>query len=161
MTAAIRCPPMPDPMTPERIRELLDGATRRQVYIASKAKYGLEWVAKREAGYPISSTWIDQCGFEETSDWPALWMACITEASQSAALVLICRDGDILKGAWVEVGAALACGVPVFAVGVEAFSIRHHPSVTLCVDEREAFIKAHAETYRPAALRAKAKDARG
>ena len=117
------------------------------VYIASKAKYGNEWVAKRDAGYPLISSWIDQCGVGETSDWPSLWEACISEASSACALVLICRNEDTLKGAWAEMGAALAVGRPVFAVGIDAFSIRHHPNVHICESEEEAFTRAYAETF--------------
>lgn len=117
------------------------------VYIASKAKYGNEWVTKRDAGYPVISSWIDQCGVGETSDWPSLWEACISEASSACALVLICRNDDTLKGAWAEMGAALAVGSPVFAVGIDAFSIRHHPNVHICESEEEAFTRAYAETF--------------
>lgn len=109
------------------------------IYVASKAMYGREWVAMREAGVPIISTWIDQSGFGDTSDWPKLWLNCIAEASSANALVLIRRPRDIIKGAWVEVGAALGNNVPVFAVGIENYSIRHHPLVTLCQTETEAF----------------------
>ena len=112
------------------------------VYIASKAKYGHEWLAMRDAGYPVISTWIEESGEGQTLDWPDLWTRCISEASKAAVLVLVCRDGDTLKGAWAEVGAALANGRRVLAVGIEAFSIRHHPLVTLCENEGEAFSAA-------------------
>ena len=120
------------------------GATpsAKGIYVASKAKYGHEWVALRDSGLPIISTWIDESGDGCTSDWPGLWTRCVTEAASAQALVLICRDGDVLKGAWVEVGAALAAGRPIFAVGIEAFSIRHHPNVHICPDEASAFVAA-------------------
>mgnify|MGYP001283789672 CR=1 FL=1 len=108
------------------------------IYVASKAQHGREWVAMREAGVPIISTWIDQSDFGVT-DWSELWLNCIAEASSANALVLIRRPRDIIKGAWVEVGAALGNNVPVFAVGIENYSIRHHPLVTLCSTEAEAF----------------------
>lgn len=112
------------------------------VYIASKAVHGPEWVRKREAGYPVMSTWIDESGVGETSDWPDLWERCVREASSADALVVIRRGDEVLKGAWVEVGAALASGVPVFAVGCGDFSVRHHRLFTECVSEEEAFERA-------------------
>lgn len=126
-------------------------AVRRGIYIASKAKYGGEWLEKRAAGYPVSATWIDQFEPGTTEDWPALWTACVDEVKSSAALVLICRPGDVLKGAFVEAGAALAVGVPVFAVGIADYSIRHHPGVTECETEAQAFIAAYAATFKPSA----------
>lgn len=112
---------------------------RTGVYIASKAKYGSEWIAMREQGYPVSSSWINEYQPGATDNWRKLWANCITEAATSAALVLVCRPGDILKGAWAEAGAALGAGVPVFAVGIQEFSIRHHPGVRPCFDEQHAF----------------------
>lgn len=114
------------------------------IYVASKSAYGREWVAMRETGVPIISTWIDQSGLGETMDWPLLWTNCIAEASSANALVLIRRHYDILKGAWIEMGAALGNNIPVFAVGIESYSIRHHPLVTLCKTEAEAFSLARS-----------------
>lgn len=115
---------------------------RTGIYVASKAKYGPEWVAMREAGAPIIATWINESEVGDTVDWSGLWERCITESRSAAALVLICRDGDILKGAWTEAGAALAAGVPVFACGIKTFSIRHHPNVRCFETEAQAFAAA-------------------
>lgn len=112
------------------------------IYIASKAKYGSEWIHKRTLGYPIISSWIDQHNIGDTLDWPELWNRCITEASNSSALVLICRPTDILKGAWVEVGVALGNNIPVFATGISEYSIRHHIGINICQTEEEAFSRA-------------------
>ena len=112
---------------------------RNGIYVASKAKHGSEWKAMREAGWPIVSTWIDESGQGETHDWPDLWSRCVTEAANSAALVLISRGDDVLKGALVELGAALAAGIPVFAVGISQYSIRHHPLVAHYERESDAF----------------------
>lgn len=109
------------------------------IYVASKAKYGHEWVALREQGVPIISTWIYESAPGATLDWPDLWTRCVNEAKSAAALVVICRPGDILKGAWVEVGAALGAGIPVFGSGCEEFSVSNHPLFTNCASEAEAF----------------------
>lgn len=115
---------------------------RPAVYVASKTKHAHEWKTKRSNGYPIISTWIDESGVGETLDWPDLWSRCIAEASNCSALVLVCREGDVLKGAWAEAGAALASGNPVYAVGCDSFSIRHHPLFFSCTSEDEAFTSA-------------------
>ena len=39
-------------------------------------------------------------------------------------MVIVYREvGEILKGGFMELGAALACGVPIIAVGLEEFTI--------------------------------------
>lgn len=97
---------------------------RRGIYIASKTKHADRWRRLRDdAGLPIISTWIDEAGAGESGDLSDLWRRCILEASTASALVLYREPDDVLKGGWVELGAALACGVPVFAVGIEEFTI--------------------------------------
>ena len=100
------------------------------VYIASKTKHAWRWRELRENGYPVISTWIDESGAGETSDFADLWLRCVHEASHCDALILYREPDEILKGAWVEAGAALACGIPVFSVGCEAFSFVNHPGVS-------------------------------
>lgn len=121
---------------------IADQVAREGIYVASKAVHGHEWRALRASGYPILSTWIDESDLGQTNDWTDLWIRCVREASQAAALVLIRRDQETLKGALVEVGAALANGVPVLAVGIEDLSVRHHPGVIRCADELTAWSSA-------------------
>ncbi len=111
-------------------------------YIASKAVHGPRWRIARGNGVPIISSWIDESEAGATSDWASLWQRCISEASGARALVLVRFDGEHLKGAWAEVGAALAAGVPVFAVGCAEFSIRHHPLFKECTNIEDAFERA-------------------
>lgn len=96
------------------------------IYIASKTVHAPRWRELRRRGLPIISTWIDEAGAGETSDWPGLWDRCIGEASAAEALIVYREDGETLKGAWVEVGAALSSGKPVVAVGCSEFSVIHH-----------------------------------
>lgn len=100
------------------------------IYIASKVKHAARWRKLRERGVPIRSSWIDEAGEGETTDWPGLWERCIDEASSAYTLVVYCEPGEQLKGALAEVGAALANGTPVYAVGIDNLSICHHPLVT-------------------------------
>lgn len=87
--------------TQAEVERLRKGPGRRGIYVASKAKYGNEWTGLRSLGLPIISTWIDECDDGETKDWPDLWSRCVLEASTCGALAVICRPGDVLKGAIV------------------------------------------------------------
>lgn len=100
------------------------------IYIASKTIHADKWRKLRSVGWPIISTWIDEAGIGETSDFTDLWRRCIAEASNAAVLFLYREPGEQLKGAFVECGAALASGVPVIATGCGAFSLVSHPLVT-------------------------------
>ena len=103
---------------------------RRGIYIASKVAHADRWRLLRDKiGYPIISTWIDEAGVGESQDLSDLWDRCITEASSAEVLVLNCEPGEMLKGGWVELGAALASGVPVIAVGIDAFSVANHRGI--------------------------------
>lgn len=111
-------------------------AQRHGIYIASKTAHADRWKLLRDKiGYPIISTWIDEAGAGESQDLSDLWQRCIREASTAEVLALNREPGEALKGGWIELGAALACGVPVLAVGIEEFTvandkrIRHFPSM--------------------------------
>lgn len=106
------------------------------IYIASKTKHADRWRFLRDQiGEPIISTWIDEAGPGESRDLSDLWRRCINEASTADVLIIYREAGEELKGAWVELGAALASAVKVFAVGIEEFTvardsrIRHFPSM--------------------------------
>lgn len=94
---------------------------RRGIYVASKTAHAAWWRNLRAgsygARYAIVSTWIDEAGAGESGDLADLARRCIEEAVGAAALVLYCAPGEVLRGGWVEVGAALASGVPVFSIG--------------------------------------------
>jgi len=104
------------------------------IYIASKCKHGPRWQGLRASGIPIISTWIDESKDGDTSDWPDLWSRCIREAASCDALIVVCEPGETLKGAWVEVGAALAHNHPVIGVGCESFTVSHHELFS-CVEK--------------------------
>ncbi|MHA6684444.1 hypothetical protein [Mesorhizobium sp. A556] len=100
------------------------------IYTASKTAHASKWRELRAAGLPINSTWIDEAGEGETKCFESLWSRCISEASKATAVLLYREPGEVLKGAFIEAGAALACGVPVHAVGCEEFSFVNHSLVT-------------------------------
>lgn len=103
---------------------------RNGIYIASKTKHADRWRFLRDTlGDPIISTWIDEAGAGETSDHHDLWNRCITEASNCALLIVYREKDEVLKGAWVELGCALTNNVPVFAVGLEEYTIAKYRNI--------------------------------
>jgi hypothetical protein len=88
------------------------------IYIASKTKHAPRWRDLRgNHGFQIISTWIDEAGPGESPNRPDLACRCISEAIMADRFILYCEPGEVLKGALVEMGAALAAGKPVFTVG--------------------------------------------
>lgn len=87
------------------------------IYVASKSRHGGRWRALRANGLPIISTWIDECERGATADWECLWQRCIEEVGRSGCLLLYAEPGEVLRGALLEMGAALARGIPIVYVG--------------------------------------------
>ncbi len=113
-----------------------------KIYIASKTKHAPKWRKLRANGLNIISTWIDEAGAGESIDLSDLAIRCIDEAKSADRLILYCEDADVLKGALIEVGAALAFGVPVFVVGSSyslQTALRHHPLWKKCLTLHEAW----------------------
>lgn len=92
-----------------------------KIYIASKVKYAQYWPGLREKlksiGHVLTSTWIDEAAQGESNDLRDLSHRCIREATSSDIMILYCDKGDYLKGALLEVGAALGSGKRVYQVG--------------------------------------------
>jgi len=106
---------------------------RVKIYIASKVAHAPKWRAYRTEGWPIVSTWIDEAGEGESSDLADLTLRCIEEAVSCTHLILYREHDEILKGALLECGAALANNVPVYYVGPSVSRIfEHHPSWHVC-----------------------------
>lgn len=112
------------------------------VYTASKTVHAPLWKQWRDEGVPVISTWIDEAGPGESTSLEDLWVRCVAEASRARLLVVYRESGEVLKGAFVEVGAALASGVPVLAVGdFDGMSFIQHPFVRMATLE-EARIRS-------------------
>ncbi len=116
-------------------------APGRKIYIASKVTHAARWVDLREDGWPIISTWIDEAGEGESKSLADLTIRCIAEAASCTHFILYCEEGEILKGALLECGAALANEVQVYCVG-DGPSISHvfgnHPCWRTCDTVEEA-----------------------
>lgn len=82
------------------------------IYIASKVRHAARWLEVQtrlinsNSQDRIISTWIYEAGIGQSVSWPSLWTRCIDEVRQCDRLVLYWEDGDDLKGAIIEMGAA-------------------------------------------------------
>jgi hypothetical protein len=103
-----------------------------KIYIASKTRHGKYWKQLRSSGVNVISTWIDEVGPGETKDPAELSQRCIAEVKECDCLLLFISAEDQPKGAFIEVGAALAFSKPIrvvapfYRIGI----FQHHPSVT-------------------------------
>lgn len=89
----------------------------QRIYVASRASIPARaamWRALRAQGVPIISSWIDYAGDGEGApDWAAL----MSEVRDCTALLFYAEFDDFpLKGAFIEIGAALMAGKPVAVV---------------------------------------------
>ena len=109
---------------------------RCRVYVASKSELGPmlqmfrdDW-AKTLPQVEVVASWIDMSGPDEGLDWPTF----IREAGTCDVLLAVHRPGDVWKGAFVEIGAALASNATVIVMGDPPGSWKQHPNVTQVVD---------------------------
>jgi hypothetical protein len=117
-----------------------------RIFISSKTKHAPRWKQLRTDGAPIISSWIDEAVIGESKDYGNLWKRCIEESSHADAFIIYREKDEILKGVWIELGAALSHNVPVFAVGIEEFLIANHIGIVHCKNFEEAFWKAMQKT---------------
>jgi hypothetical protein len=88
-----------------------------KVYTASKVKHAHLWLGLREQGLQVVATWIDEAGEGQTTSYQELAERCVQEVKTADLVLLYCEPEELLKGALVEAGAALAFGKPVLCVG--------------------------------------------
>lgn len=85
-----------------------------RIYVASRVHHWRMW--QQQALFaPIISSWINEAEAGQTEDFAALWDTQIVNEIRSATcLLLYVEPLDLpLRGPFVEVGMALACGLPV------------------------------------------------
>jgi hypothetical protein len=107
------------------------------VYPASKPRHAPMWRNLRDRGHlNIIGTWIN---YDEKDDntipcWTGLWLACAREAAAADVTVVYVERDDVLRGAYVEMGVALASGKLVIVVNPDDVTVTdavHHPMVTM------------------------------
>lgn len=116
-----------------------------RVYTASKTRYGPLWREYRDAwacltepAVHVASTWIDESGEGETSDFSDLWLRCIGESSTADLLICVHVGDEVWKGTFIEIGSALSNGVPVYVCGRPPGTWLEHPLVTVAADPDDA-----------------------
>lgn len=87
------------------------------IYMASKARHAPMWIGLRNEGWNIISKWIDVWEKGAIEDWSSHWEGCIHEAARAQFTIAFVLRGEDMKGALVEVGAALAWNRTVIFVG--------------------------------------------
>jgi len=116
-----------------------------RVYVASKATHAEMWRTWRavmaEHGITVVSTWIDE---DETGSMADLWTRCIDEAADADVLIAWYSPGEEWKGAFIEIGAALAGGADVYVCGNPPGSWKNHPNVTMAENPDDALLDAGA-----------------
>jgi hypothetical protein len=86
------------------------------IYVSSKLRHADVWKQAREKGWPIISSWIDGEKIETAAELDAMWDKYLYEIAHAGMLVLYVRSGLVLKGALIEVGAAMAQGKPIVVI---------------------------------------------
>lgn len=88
------------------------------IYIASKTKHAQKWINLRNKGVNIISTWIDEAAPGSSKDMSDLCRRCIKESVDCTAMIVYAEEGDVLRGAFIEMGVAFGEGMkPIFLVG--------------------------------------------
>lgn len=132
-------------------------AERDGIYVASRASVperAAMWRGFRECGFPIISSWIDEDGPGQTASMVDLWARIVREVSAAKALVLFVGADDLpLKGAYVEVGIALATSIPVLVVCAYPLDRSYRPLGSWAAHPRVTFY-ADVDAAMQAAIRA-------
>lgn len=132
----------------------------RGIYVASRTHHAKFWREYRAQGFNITSSWIDESGEGETADMGELWTRIVREVGASKSVLIYVNGADFpLKGALIEVGAAIALGKRIIlcAPGVvfEKRSCRpigswiNHPLVARVDHIAEALYAAANESLTP------------
>lgn len=89
-----------------------------RLYLSSRVHHAPRWRRLRdEAGWPIVASWIDEAGPLESASLEALWTRAFDDAGRASRVILYVEPDDFpLKGALIEIGAAIALGVPIYCV---------------------------------------------
>lgn len=107
-----------------------------RIYTASKLHHAAMWraIGLSRPGVMFTARWLKHMLLGQPED-PALavefWQEDITDVVAADAVLIYAEPQDQLRGALVEVGAALAVGVPVITAGESDFfgTWQYHPGV--------------------------------
>jgi hypothetical protein len=103
------------------------------IYTASKPRHAPMWRKLRMEGYNIIATWIDYADGSAIADWQKLWLDCTKEAAAANITLLYVEKDDEIRGAYVEMGIAIANHRRVMFVNPDRVHVSdaiNHPLVT-------------------------------
>lgn len=130
-----------------------------RVYTASQMHHADRWRAlcRRSLQILCHARWLKHAALgtpETAANAREFWQQDEQDVRDADALMVFAAPGDRLRGALVEVGIALACGVPVIVIGEhpDYGTWQYHPGVTRVADLEAAL--EHLATVRPRYRRA-------
>lgn len=107
-----------------------------RVYFASKLHHAPKWRALCAANshFVAHARWLKHIAIatpDKPEDAPEFWLQDEQDVRDSDVVIVYAEGDDHLRGALVEAGIALACGIPVFVVGEhkDYGTWQYHPGV--------------------------------
>lgn len=92
----------------------------RNFYVSSKLCHRPMWL--RKFPHNISCTWLAGEDNLDSDSWGPMWDKYLKEVQECTDFVMYVEEGEILKGALIEAGMALACGKPIQIVWAGDFN---------------------------------------
>ena len=124
-----------------------------RIYTASKLRHGHMWrkICDNRSDVILHARWLKHIPIgtpDDPMNAPAFWLQDQQDIRDSDAVLVYAEPTDMLRGALVEVGMALAYGVPVIVVGdhEDYGTWRWHPLVHWAPDIDAAI--ALAKTFK-------------
>lgn len=119
-----------------------------RVYTASKLSKGQVWkqLCAENDHLIFHARWLKHItlGTPDTAEHAsAFWQQDEQDVRDADAVLVWGDEGEHLRGALVEAGMALACGIPVIVVGdhPDYGTWRYHPGVTIATDIEDALAR--------------------
>jgi hypothetical protein len=112
--------------SPQQLEAHSELSTKPRIYIASKAKHRPRWREFRD----LDDRFI---GVDDPNqiDYPKHWKECVQDVKDCDVLVMYVETGEVMKGALIELGMALAQGKEIIVAGDlgDNGTWWHHPNV--------------------------------
>lgn len=126
-----------------------------RVYTASKLRHGSKWRALCHVTRHVQfhARWLKH-NLIGTPDDPEVakefWLEDEQDVRDADAVIVYAEEGDHLRGALVEAGIAIACGVPVIVIGdhPDYGTWQYHPGVIRAPDIDKALVYLRRLTPR-------------
>lgn len=125
-----------------------------RVYTASKLKHAAMWreLCKTTPHVYFHARWLKHVAMgtpDEPEHAGAFWLQDEQDVRDADVVLVYAEPGEHLRGALVEAGIAIACGIPVIVIGDhnDYGTWQYHPGVSCAMSIDEAL--AHLTLVRP------------